>query len=184
MAALAFPIFGLPDKTNDFQFPAFQQTLESARAAGLLSPLRAAASVWTLDGARLFHNRYPDDAAAADWLSTAPYGVIAEAVGGEYSDYARMSTYSGLPAVVGWEGHEDQWRGTFQEQRQRGEVDIPLLYQTNNWDEALGIIQKYNIRYIVVGTLERTTYNLNELKFQRNLVAVFQSGNVVIYEVP
>ncbi len=184
VVGLAFPVFGLPNKTNDFQIQAFRASFEAAVAAGDPTPLSTAASVWTLDGARLFHRQYPDDAAAADWLFTAPYGVIAEAADGQYGDYARISTYSGLPAVVGWIGHEDQWRGTFDEQRQRGERDIPMLYQTNSWDEALAIIQKYNIRYIVVGTLERNTYHVNELKFQRYLVPVFQSGNVVVYEVP
>ncbi len=184
MVGLAFPVFALPNKTDDFQFPVFAQVLDAARAAGDLSSLRTAASVWTLDGAQLFHRQYPDDAAAADWLSLAPFGVIAEAVGGQYSDYARMSAYSGLPAVVGWIGHEDQWRGTFDEQRQRGEWDIPALYQTNNWDEARSIIEKYNIRYVVVGTLERNAYRVNELNFQRNLAEVFRSGDVVIYQVP
>ncbi len=184
LVGLAFPVFALPNKTANFQIPAFRQLLAAARAAGDSAPLRTAASVWTLDGAQLFHRQYPDDAAAADWLATAPDGVIAEAVGGQYSDYARMSAYSGLPAVVGWIGHEDQWRGTFDEQRQRGERDIPRLYQTNNWDEARAIIEKYNIRYLVVGTLERRTYRLNELNFQHNLVEVFRSGDVVIYQVP
>ncbi len=181
---LAFPVFALPNKTNDFQLPAFRQILNVAHEAGDPFPLRTAASVWTLDGAWLFHQQYPDDAAAADWLSTAPPGVVAEAVGGQYSDYGRISAYSGQPAVVGWIGHEDQWRGTFEEQRQRGERDIPTLYQTNDWQEARAIIEKYDIRYIVVGTLERNTYRVNELNFQRNLVEVFRSGNVVVYWVP
>ncbi|MBI4731418.1 MAG: hypothetical protein HY781_04700 [Chloroflexi bacterium] len=185
VVGLAFPFFGLPNKTNDFQIPAFRAALDAARAAGNPTPLRtAAASAWTLDGARWFHDIYPDDAAAADWLASAPLGVIAEAVGGSYTGYARISAYSGQPAVVGWVGHEDQWRGTYEEQRQRGEMDIPVLYETNSWDETLAIIQKYGIRYIVVGTLERNTYRVYELKFQRYLVPVFQSGNVVIYEVP
>lgn len=184
VVGLAFPVFALANKTNAFQLPAFAQVLDAARAAGDPSPLRTAASVWSLDGAQLFHRQYPDDAAAADWLASAPYGVIAEAVGGQYSDYARMSAYSGLPAVVGWIGHEDQWRGTFDEQRQRGEWDIPTLYQTNNWDEARSIIEKYDIRYVVVGTLERNVYRVNELNFQRNLVEVFRSGDVVIYQAP
>lgn len=198
-AALAFPAFGLPNKTNDFQFPAFQQALEAARAAGIPAPLRAAASVWTLDGARAFHDRYPDDDAAADWLSTAPAGVVAEAASNStYSDYGRISVYSGQPAVIGWWWHEYQWRGAVTEQvstipdlncpaesapRTRRD-DVRCLYETNDWELARTILKHYEVRYIVVGTLERATYNLDELKFQRNLVTVFQSGNTVIYEAP
>ncbi len=184
VVALAFPVLALPNKTADFQVPAFRATLQAARLAGDPSPLRTAFSVWSLDGARWFHQFYPDDAAASDWLASAPPGVIAEAVGGSYTGYARISTYSGASSVVGWIGHEDQWRGTFDEQRQRGERDIPLLYQSNVWEEAQAIIQKYAIRYIVVGTLERSTYRVYEINFQRYLVPVFQSGNVIIYQVP
>jgi len=185
VVGLAFPIFGLPHKTDNFQIPAFLTSMENATAAGDLDPLGTAISnAWTLDGAQLFHRQYPDDAAAADWLSSAPLGVVAEAVGGQYSDYGRISAYSGQPAVVGWIGHEDQWRGTFDEQRQRGESDIPVLYQSNDWEDAEGIINLYNIKYIVVGTLERRIYRVYESNFQQYLVPVFQSGEVVIYQVP
>jgi YYY domain-containing protein len=184
IVGLAFPVFGLPNKTNGFQFPAFQAAYEAAVAAGAPTPLSTAASVWTLDGARLFHRQYPDDAAAADWLSTAPFGVVAEAVSiHTYSNYSRISAYSGLPAVLGWPGHEDQWRGGSAEQGTRKQ-DVDRLYQTNSWEEARLILAQYNIRYVVVGTLERNTYRVNESMFQRYLVPVFQSRDVVIYEVP
>ncbi len=184
LAAVAFPVFALPNKTNNFQIPAFVQSLENARATGDPTPLRTAASVWTLDGARLFHEMYPDDAAAADWLAGQPLGVVAEAASNDaYSMYGRISVYSGQPAVIGWWWHEYQWRGTFEEQdRRRG--DLALLYQAGEWEQAQSILQKYAIRYVVVGTLERLEYNLNEIKFQRNLVEGFRSGDVVVYAVP
>ena len=37
--------------------------------------------------------------------------VVAEAVGGDYTDHARVSTFSGLPTLIGWVGHELQCRG-------------------------------------------------------------------------
>ena len=185
IVGLCFPVFGLWHKTGSFQFPAFQSYLQQARLSGDSMPWRTAVlNTWTLDGARFFRQVYPDDARAADWLGTAPLGVVAEAVGGSYSDFGRISVYSGQPAVVGWIGHEDQWRGTFDEQRQRGESDIPLLYQSDNWEEVSGIINWYNIRYIVVGTLENRVYRVNEEKFIRYLVPVFQSGDVTVYQVP
>ncbi len=185
VVGLAFPFFGLPNKTGNFNFPSFRAALDIALTSSDPHPLRTAvASTWTLDGTDLFHAQFPDDAAAADWLAAAPMGVVAEAVGGQYSGYARISVYSGLPTVVGWIGHEDQWRGTFDEQRQRGEQDIPTLYQSNNWEETDAIIQNYGIRYIVVGTLERQSYRVYESKFQQYLVEVFRSGEVVIYQVP
>ena len=59
-----------------------------------------------------------------------------------------------------------------------------MLYRTPNWDTAHNILNKYDIRYVYVGDLERTTYPVQEEKFQRNLIQVFNKGNVTIYEVP
>jgi len=115
-------------------------------------------------------------------LKTAPEGVVAEAIGGSYSNYARISTYSGQPTVLGWPGHEDQWRGSRAPQGTR-EEDIKTLYTTSDWNLANEIIQKYNIRYIYIGSLERTSMQVREEKFVSHLKPVFQQGSVVIYEV-
>ncbi len=41
--------------------------------------------------------------------------------------------------------------------------DISCLYETNSWDVASEIIAQYDIRYVVIGTLERRDYHINEL---------------------
>jgi len=159
--ALTYPVLGLLTKTNNFK-PPFG---------------------WTLDGAAYIKRGSPDEAAAIRWLRSAPLGVIAEAVGGSYTDYARISTHTGLPTVLGWIGHEGQWRGGYEEQGTR-QRDIETLYITPHWEAAQDILQQYNIRYVYIGMLERTTYRVIETKFQRFLQPVFRQGDVVIYEVP
>jgi uncharacterized membrane protein len=62
--------------------------------------------------------------------------------------------------------------------------DIQRLYETPNWNDARDIIERYGIRYIYVGGMERGAYRVNEVKFQNFLTPVFQQGAVVIYEVP
>jgi uncharacterized membrane protein len=200
---LAYPVFGLSDKTNGFQLSAFAENLKAAQAAGDPAAIQTAARVWTLDGSQLFHSQYPDDAAAANWLLNAPAGVLAEAFNktSSYTDYARMSAYSGDPTVLGWWYHEWQWRGNLDElvstitnltckakepydSRRMRSDDISCLYQANNWDVASEIIAHYNIRYVVIGTLERRDYHINEILFQQHLKQVFQQNQVVIYEVP
>ena len=94
-----------------------------------------------------------------------------------------MAAYSGLPDVLGWPFHEDQWRGQHGSTGTRAE-DIRVLYQTDSWDKARSILEQYDIRYVVVGTLENQKYHPNQLKFQQHLAQVFQQGQVVIYEVP
>jgi uncharacterized membrane protein len=164
-AALTYPTLGLLAKTDNFH-PPFGLTLDGAAHLGR-------------------DNEYPEDADAIRWLQTAPYGVIAEATSptASYSDYAHISTYTGLPTVLGWPMHEGQWRGGYAEQGTRMD-DIQRLYETNDWTVAQAILSQYQVRYVYVGTLERSAYRVSEAKFQRFLHPVYQYGNVTIYEVP
>jgi uncharacterized membrane protein len=138
----------------------------------------------TLDGTDNYYYLNPDEQAAADWLWQAPLGTLAEAVhpeGGSYTQYARISMHTGQPAVLGWIGHERQWRGGGEEVGSR-QGDLERLYTTGSWDEAAQIIEQYQITYIVVGDLERATYNIFIDKFIRNLTPVYEQGSVVIFQ--
>jgi len=160
---LTYPVLSLPDKTGNF----------SAADPGRR----------TLDGAAYLGLNNPDDYAAIQWLTQAPLGTVAEAVGGSYTEFARVSTYSGQPSVLGWPGHESQWRGGYTEMGNRSE-DIARLYTTADWSEAEAILQQYGIRYVYIGQLERTTYTVNESKFSKHLSEVYRQGMVVIYQAP
>jgi uncharacterized membrane protein len=161
LCGLLYPSLGLVTKTNNFK------------------PVGG----YTLDDIDRIKRENPDEAAAIEWLRSAPGGVVVEAVGDGYSAYARISTYTGLQTVLGWPGHEAQWRGGYEPQGSRRE-DVTKLYSTARWEEAREIIEKYDIRYIYIGNLERVSLPLNEEKFASRLEPVFQQGNVVIYEVP
>ncbi|GJQ35831.1 MAG: hypothetical protein JETCAE01_18410 [Anaerolineaceae bacterium] len=158
---LLYPVFGLMTKTENFN-PYFGYNLD--------------------DFARI-QRENPDDAAGIEFLLTQPEGVVAEAVGGSYSYYGRISTFTGYPTVLGWPGHEAQWRGGYELHGSR-ENDILILYATARWEEAKTIIERYNIRYIFIGNLERNSMPVNEEKFAINLTPVFQQGGTVIYETP
>lgn len=160
-AGLLYPTFGLLTKTNNFN-PIFG---------------------YTLDDFDRVKRENPDEAAAIEFLLNAPDGVVAEAIGDGYSGYARISMLTGLQTVLGWPGHEAQWRGSFEPQGSRRD-DIMKLYTTARWEEAQLIIEQYNIRYIYIGTLERVSMPVNEEKFQFYLKPVFQQGDAVIYEAP
>ncbi|HLF74456.1 MAG TPA: DUF2298 domain-containing protein [Anaerolineales bacterium] len=160
IVGLAYPALSTFNKTNNFK-PPFS---------------------YTLDDFDRVQRENPDEAAAILWLRTAPDGVVAEAVGGAYSSFARISVYTGLPTVLGWGNHEGQWRDqALQGTRQS---DIETLYMVNDWVTTQDIINRYHIRYIYVGNLERSTYQVNEEKFNRLLKPVFQQGSVTVYEVP
>jgi YYY domain-containing protein len=161
-AGLAYPVFSLPTKTNDFKVDNPEQR--------------------TLDGSAYLATYMSDDYQAIQFMKQLEPGVVAEAVGGQYSEYARISTYTGLPTVLGWPGHEAQWRdGALLGSR---ESDIETLYSTPDWVTTKSIIDRYNIRYIYVGGLERGKYRVNEEKFNKVLKPIYRQGNVIIYEVP
>ena len=160
IVGLTYPVLGLLNKTNNFK-PPFG---------------------FTLDDFDRVQRENPDEAAAMEWLRSAPDGVVAEAVGGAYSSYARISIYTGRPTVLGWGNHEGQWRDqALQGTRQQ---DIQTLYTSDDWNATQEIINRYDIRYIYVGGLERSTYPVNEKKFNDFLKPVFQQGNVTIYAAP
>ena len=137
---------------------------------------------WNLDGGAYLERQFPDDMAAIRWLESAPPGTVAEAVGGSYSAFARVATYSGHPDVLGWPGHESQWRGGAKEQGSR-ETDIRRLYETANWGEAETILRQYGVRYVFVGALERQAYRVNERKFRQHMELVFEQGETRIYRL-
>ncbi len=157
---------------------------------GLIYPFFAFSDVtrhtaFNLDGASYLS---PDTVAAIQWLQQAPLGNLVEAVGGSYdSNFARYSAQSGQPTLIGWPGHEGQWRnGNYDVAR----IDqVRTLYTTPDWLIAQTIIDTYDVKYIVVGEWERFAYNsdqvvLNEDKFKENLIVAFQNPTVTIYEIP
>lgn len=136
---------------------------------------------FTLNGNEYLQISNPDEFEAVRYLNLVSFGVISEAVGGSYSNHGRISKFTGLPTVLGWPGHELQWRGGAEEIGSR-ESDIKELYSTNKWVTAKNILDKYNLRYIYIGDIERKTYQISEEKFVFNLPVIFNNSSVVIYE--
>ena len=106
-----------------------------------------------------------------------------EAVGDSYTKYNQISSATGLPTVEGWLVHEWLWRGGFDGPGVRS-TDVTTIYETTDSAEALALLQKYSVKYIIVGDQEREKYpNLSEEKFLKFSKVVFQSGKTKVYEV-
>jgi uncharacterized membrane protein len=143
---------------------------------------------WTLDGAAWLQQSYPEDAAAIAWLNDNIEGtpVIVEAPGDQHRAYVyegRVSALTGLPAVLGWGGHQLQWRGNYDEPGAR-EADLSILMTTLNHTEAALILERYSVGYIYIGPLERQRYPEEALaKFAEMFPAVYDQNGVTIYQV-
>ncbi|MDX1378559.1 MAG: DUF2298 domain-containing protein, partial [Anaerolineales bacterium] len=163
VVGLTYPVLGALTRTNRFN-PPFG---------------------FTLDDFDRLQRENPDEAAAVLWLRSAPDGNIVESTGDPYSSYGRMATYTGLPTVLGWSNHEGQWRdSSFTGLLAQRKLDVETLYATPDWQTTQFLLEQYDIRYVIVGNLERTSYRVNEEKFNNFLRPVFQQGNITIYEVP
>jgi YYY domain-containing protein len=138
----------------------------------------------TLDGTDFIARFQPGDYGAIQWLNGNVKGapVILEATGGEYSDYARISTFTGLPTVLGWGGHELQWRGNYVEPGKR-EPDIETMYRSTDVQLVRSLMVKYGVKYVIVGRMEREKgYDALSLgKFGTFMDVVYDSGGTTIY---
>ncbi len=160
-------------------------------ALGMVYPLAAGfdkaggfAPQPTLDGLAYTRQHSPDEYAAVQWLNENVSGtpVILEVTGGSFTEYGRVSSRTGLPTLLGWGGHELQWRGNYDEPGRR-EPDINAIYSSTDVQQILTLFEKYGITYVYVGSLERGKYNPAALaKFDRFMDVAFQQGNVTIYE--
>ena len=159
VVALLFPVYGVASRAAEYAGPP------------------------TLDGLAFIRQSAPDEYAALLWLrdNVAGTPVIAEAVGGQYSEYGRVAASTGLPTILGWAGHEYQWRGATPEPALR-EPAVAAIYGDRSWEEARAALNRYGVEYIYVGPREVATYGPQALtKFADALEVAFASGDVVIY---
>ena len=91
-----------------------------------------------------------------DNLEGAP--VILEGNSGLYSWGSRVSVYTGLPTVIGWDWHQQQQRWEDRDHVSARRADVQALYTTTDLEYTRRLLEKYNVRYIYVGQLERLYY--------------------------
>ncbi|MBI1863310.1 hypothetical protein HYS00_04300, partial [Candidatus Microgenomates bacterium] len=140
-----------------------------------------------LDGQKWIADSYPHDSELIQYLNTRVSGqpVILEAQGDSYTDYERISSFTGLPTVAGWWVHEWLWRGNADVVGSRI-PEINDLYQSPDLELTRALISKYKIKYVVVSSLEREKYkDLNEKKFEQLGKKIFTSSNGIgaLYQV-
>jgi uncharacterized membrane protein len=146
-----------------------------------------AAGIPTLDGWQWVQRTFPDDYAAIEWARTniPRDSVIVEATGRQYTFDNRISAATGLPTVLGWGGHELQWRGNYDEAGPR-ERDVEQIFKSRNLGETRDLLAKYNVAYVFVGNIERDRYQLNQAlvdKFGKLGALVFDEGSMRIYHI-
>jgi YYY domain-containing protein len=159
-ASLIYPVAATYSRTNKFKNKSSLSGLEALRAFS------------------------PADHQAIVWINSHIRGkpVILEATGDAYTWNARVSSFTGLPTVLGWGTHEAGWRNSWGEVLQRM-ADVRTIYSTADIEAARNLMAKYRVEYVYIGPLERSTYPKEGLdKFSRFMDTVYDSNNVQIYQ--
>jgi uncharacterized membrane protein len=103
---------------------------------------------------------------------------------------SRVSIYTGLPTVIGWDWHEKQQRsiidGAIVDRRI---ADVRTIYDTQDIRQATELLKRFRVSYIYVGDLEHAFYSAEGLaKFDAmahdgELELVYQNSRVKIFQV-
>ena len=164
MCSLIYPVAAPWSRTNDFS----------------ASP--------SLDSRNFLERSNPSEAEAIAWLNSNVEGapVIVEAAGNSYTEYGRVSTYTGLPTILGWEQvHERVWRPRCSDCDFVGRrEDVDRIYESEASNEVKALLEKYEATYIYVGRLEREMYGAEVGEgFENFMDVVYYKDGVIIYKV-
>ena len=138
---------------------------------------------FTLDGLRFLENIGSAVPEAMDWIreNVGNDDVLIEAPGESYTHHGRFSGWTGRPAILGWTGHQSQWRGGDEWWIDRNS-DVERIYTSADDVETLALIERYSADYLVVSPNERQKYTeLDVSKFDRIGHRVFENEQVTIF---
>ncbi|GCE49059.1 YYY domain-containing protein [Thermosporothrix hazakensis] len=135
---------------------------------------------------------YQGDYEAIRWLNehVSDDAVIIEALGNSYTEYGRVSVFTGLATPINWPGHEIQWRVKWQGTAARSAdfnqriADMDEIYRNPDKEAVLNIMKRYQAQYIYVGPLELRKFPTDNLqRFASFMQVVYSANGVTIYKV-
>lgn len=99
----------------------------------------------------------PGDRAIVHYLRAEPPGtVLAEAVGGPYTRYARLSSASGVPAYLGWANHEAVWRSNeILEETNRRSLMIERVFTAMDAEAIRRAVAEAGVHLVAIGSTLR-----------------------------
>jgi uncharacterized membrane protein len=131
-----------------------------------------------------------EDYRAIRWMQKNVQGspVIVETNCPEYRWCTRFTIYTGLPGVVGWNFHQRQQRAYTSTWVEERVAAIGNFYNSIDEKFTSDFLKTYNVKYIIVGQLERAAYTPDGIakfeQFNGELwKSVYRDGQTTIYEV-
>jgi uncharacterized membrane protein len=133
-------------------------------------------------------------AEAARWAQAnlGASDVLLEAVGENYSTGNMVSALSGVPTLLGWPGHQCDWRGDVAECREHGQtadiaarrVDVDRIYSEGSTERGLEVAQARGVTYVYLGREEAQQFGANVAERFAGWPVRFERDGVRIVEVP
>ena len=142
----------------------------------------------TLNGLSFINYKDPAKLKLLEWVDKNISGqpLALQAPGDSYTSGSWLSSYSGLPTIIGWQSHEWGWR---YDENEWGRIstrvaEIEALYQSATTDELLAKAKQLNVGYILIGPEELTTYSINRQVFDQALgQPIYGNSRYVLYGV-
>jgi uncharacterized membrane protein len=130
----------------------------------------------------------PGDAKAIRWMQDNVFGtpVVLEGRTPVYRWGSRVSIYTGLPTILGWDVHQSQQRAGFVPMLQERQTDVERAYASPDPRETLAVLRKYDVRWVYIGGVERGYYPaaaLDKFRAMPELRLAYDADGVQIYEV-
>ena len=149
-------------------------------ATPLVVQYNAGYGTGTLDGLAYLSATHPGDAGGVAYLRALPGDeCIVEAEGGDYTYYSRVSSFTGIPTIVGQPFHEFMWRGDDTGWYSTRPSDIKSIYE--HPDQTIPLMKKYNATLLYVGETERERYNVTLP--DTGLTKVYSADDTEIYRL-
>ena len=149
VSSLIYTVWGTVVRVED-RFVSLPPTLDG-------TAYMAGAEHWELG--EHFPLRY--DLEAIRWLQDNVEGtpVVLEAHMEQYRWGGRIAKYSGLPTILGWPWHQIQQRFDYRDQVDVRARHVRQIYETTSIGNAMDLMERYDVAYVVVGKLEKLNYS-------------------------
>ena len=150
---------------------------------GSLGRFNSLNSEFGFDCEKYIKLKYPYDYKAIQWLKkNVDNDFIVELPGNAYVDNSRISTFTGIPAFLGWANHINIRLNDDKFTARRAAV-IKNLYTSNDYNLIKKIINEEKIHLIYNGELEKINYPDAPLEIYKSLgKIIYQNEKVQVFK--
>ncbi|MGE0135981.1 MAG: DUF2298 domain-containing protein [Dehalococcoidia bacterium] len=127
----------------------------------------------------------PSFAAALNWVhaNLDNDDLLLEAVGGDYQGGNMVSAATGVPTLLGWPGHEIQWRGKIPAITERQDA-VARVYQEGASEDVRALARRYGVTHVFIGNEERAQFGADVAERFAAWPVAFEAPGVRIVAVP